>query len=815
MFLSNWLIFKIVLAAVTGLVDYPVAADVLLVYDGVNKLYLDGNSLDYVSNIVLYKGETSYEIEGPNVIVGDEQKITSSDNTSGDQFGDSVSIDGDYAVCAASQDDTLRKGSAYIFKREGTTWTQQSKIVKDGTRSDYHQFGRSVAISGDYVISGMPGDSDTGGNNSGAAYIFKRYGTSWIQMQRIVGTTRTTNHRFGGCVSIDGEYAIVGMHYEGNFKGHASIFKRTGETWTEQIEVESDDGDTTDRFAGSVSISGNYAIVGAFNDNDNGSGSGSAYIYGLNGSTWSLQQKIIADDGVANDSFGWSVAISGEYALVGAYGHASKGCAYIFKRDGTSWTQQAKLISSDIEANDSFGQYVALKGDIAVISSPNEDPDNVSNAGSVYIFKRNGTKWIQQTKFTGNDSVTSDKFGTSVAVSNNDVIVGAYINESAYIYPLKEVTNYYITQPGTYRADLQICGIDYKTNEVEVTGSVTPFKQYLQTHKFTGSSVNNYRFGWATDVYGDYAIIGEYGYGSNSNGRAYIYYKSNGVWDLQATLDPSPAAEDNFGYSVAISSDYAVIGSRYDDDNGNAAGSVYLYKRTGTSWGDMQFIIAGTEYPFDIAQYGNSVAISGDYFIVGSEGDSPAGRSNYAGSAYIYQISSTQSATRSSEEYIVQSGSSGGEGYGSSVGISGDYAIVGPSNTTTPDIYIYKRTTGNTWTEHQKIQNIGVTVAINGDYVIIGNPTTRKAYIYILTNNTTWSQQAELTGAESVSGDRFGWSVSIHGEYAVVGASAVDTNTGAVYVFKRTGTSWSQYDRIQANDKAQNHYFAYNTNLLP
>ena len=532
MFLSNWLVFKIVLAAVTGLVDYPLAGDFELKYDTANKIYLSGGSLEYVSNVVLYKGETSYEIEGPNVIVSDEQKITSSDNTSGDQFGFPVSIYGDYAVCGATWDDTLRKGSAFIFKREGTTWIQQSKIVKDGTRSDSDHFGWSVAISGDYVISGMIGN-DTGGNNAGAAYIFKRFGTSWVQMQELLGTTRVTNHRFGGCVSIDGEYAIVGMHYEDNFKGHASIFKRTGETWTEQIELESDDGDTTDRFAISVSIYGNYAIVGASNDNDNGSGSGSAYIYGLNGSSWSLQQKIIADDGVANDSFGWSVAINGDYALVGAYGHAGAGCAYIFKRDGTSWTQQAKLTSSDIEASDSFGQYVALKDDIAVISSPNEDPNNVSNAGSVYIFKRNGTKWIQQTKLTASDAAASDNFGTSVAVSDTDLIVGARNIESSYIYPLKQVTNYYITQPGTYRADLQICGIDYKTNEVEVTGTPSDIEVFTEPETdFTASkavlsstSSISYHQGGMSDN-GEYYYYGQQVYKKDTGSFTYTTYGS-------------------------------------------------------------------------------------------------------------------------------------------------------------------------------------------------------------------------------------------------------------------------------------------------
>jgi alpha-tubulin suppressor-like RCC1 family protein len=818
MFLSNWLVFKIVLAAVTGLVDYPLAADVLLVYDNANKLYLDGNSIDYVSNVVLYKGETSYEIEGPNVIVGDEQKITASNADADDEFGSSVAISGDYAIVGAKLGDeasTSDAGAAYIFKHNGTSWSEQQIITASNPdTSDY--FGGSVSLSGDYAIVGATRED----GEKGTAYIFKRSGTSWSEQKKITSSDAASGDLFGSSVSIDGDYAIVGApnhnNGAGSNSGSAYIFKRDGTSWSEQEILVASDTASSDLFGYSVGISGDYAIVGRRQEG--------AFIFKRSGTSWSEQQSLTASDAEASDYFGWSVSISGDYAIVGAKyeddGGPNAGAAYIFKRNGTSWSQEAKLTASDAYDNDQFGHSVSISGDYAIVGAWYED-DGGADAGATYIFKRSGTSWSEQQKLTASDAEAGDEFGYSVGISGNYVIAGARVGDSTtaadsgstYIYPLKQVTNYYITQPGTYRADLQICGIDYKTNEVEVTGSITPFKKYSQTQKFTGNGSSNDNFGFATDIHGDYAIVGEYGY-NGSRGRAYIYHKSNGVWDLQSTLYPSPAADDNFGYSVAISADYAVVGARYDDDNGNAAGSVYLYKRTGTSWGDMQFIIAGTEYPFDIAQYGNSVAISGDYFIVGSEGDSPAGRSNYAGSAYIYQISSTQSATRSSEEYIVQSGSSGGEGYGSSVGISGDYAIVGPANTTTPDIYIYKRTTGNTWTEHQKIQNIGVTVAINGDYVIIGNPTTRKAYIYILTNNTTWSQQAELTGAESVSGDRFGWSVSIHGEYAVVGASAVDTNTGAVYVFKRTGTSWSQYDRIQASDKAQNHYFAYNTNGL-
>ena len=127
MFLSNWLVFKIVLAAVTGLVDYPLAADVLLVYDNANKLYLSGGSLEYVSNVVLYKGETSYEIsEYPRIDFNNETKFTG--ETSTGNFGSRVSIDGDYLAITDSFYDSSDNGKIYIYHRSGTTWSLQNSF---------------------------------------------------------------------------------------------------------------------------------------------------------------------------------------------------------------------------------------------------------------------------------------------------------------------------------------------------------------------------------------------------------------------------------------------------------------------------------------------------------------------------------------------------------------------------------------------------------------------------------------------------------------------------------------------------------------
>ncbi len=149
------------------------------------------------------------------------------------------------------------------------------------------------------------------------------------------------------------------------------------------------DGDAGDRFGYSVSISGDYAIVGAYLDNDNGSFSGSAYIFHRDGTSWSQQAKLTASDGVTNDVFGFSVSVNGDYAIVGAFidddNGSNSGSAYIFKRDGTNWHEQFKLTASDAAASDHFGTSVSISGDYAIVGA-NWDDDNGTNSGSAYIF---------------------------------------------------------------------------------------------------------------------------------------------------------------------------------------------------------------------------------------------------------------------------------------------------------------------------------------------------------------------------------------------------------------------------------------------
>ena len=168
--------------------------------------------------------------------------------------------------------------SAYIFSRSGNNWTQQTKLIpSDGASGD--NFGYSVSIAGDYAIIGAFDDDN--GTNSGSAYIFSRSGNNWTQQAKLKPSDGADYDLFGYSVSIAGDYAIIGAHYDddnGSASGSAYIFSRSGNNWTQQAKLKPNDGSSYDRFGRSVSIAGDYAIIGAFDDDDNGGNSGSAYV---------------------------------------------------------------------------------------------------------------------------------------------------------------------------------------------------------------------------------------------------------------------------------------------------------------------------------------------------------------------------------------------------------------------------------------------------------------------------------------------------------------------------------------------------------
>ena len=346
-------------------------------------------------------------------------KVVPVDGDVNDHFGSSVSISGDYAIIGADcdDDDGDYSGSAHIFYRDGSGWSQQAKLTASDA-AEYDRFGLSVSISGDYaVIGGL----------SGSAYIFYKDGSGWSQQATLTPYDAPISS-FGNSVSLSGDYALISAPFDddsGNNSGSAYIFYRSGTSWSQQAKLIASDGAEGNQFGHSVSISEDYALIGAHFDDDNAGGSGSAYIFYRSGTSWSQQAKLTASDGAEGDQFGQSVSISEDYALIGAFyddgSGNNSGSAYIFYRSGTSWSQQAKLTASDAAEDAKFGSAVSILGDYAAIGASHGN----DYMGSGYIFRREGTTWIQYANLTAYDGANSDYFGYAIAISEDSALLGA------------------------------------------------------------------------------------------------------------------------------------------------------------------------------------------------------------------------------------------------------------------------------------------------------------------------------------------------------------------------------------------------------
>ncbi|MCP4105943.1 MAG: hypothetical protein GY749_10465 [Desulfobacteraceae bacterium] len=359
--------------------------------------------------------------------------------------------------------------------------------------------------------------------------------------------------KFGYSVSNSGDYAIVGATEDdenGPDSGAAYIFKQEGTSWNEMVKLTASDGSDEDYFGCSVSISGDYAIVGAHKDDDNGTDSGSAYIYHFNGASWVQQAKITADDGEYGDYFGYSVSISGDYVVAGAFQRWEKsyhsGAAYIFKRDGASWVQQAKLFPTDGASQDFFGYSVSISGEFVIAGAWGDDIGTM-NAGSAYIYRRNGESWSQQNKLYLGNRRRGDDFGYSVSISGDCAIIGVpgdsrngFYSGSAYIFRF---------------------GPFWTRQEAKLTAS-----------DFADSD----RFGNYVSLSGNYAIAASPYDGDNGSesGSAYIFKRDETSWSQVEKITASDGAEyDRFGYSVSIADGYAIAGAIWGDESGSA----YIY----------------------------------------------------------------------------------------------------------------------------------------------------------------------------------------------------------------------------------------------
>jgi hypothetical protein len=385
------------------------------------------------------------------------------------------------------------------------------------------------------------------------AFVDNRFATQVKLTQPIPG--------FGADVDIDGDTAAIagsGSVFSDFPDGTVYVYRKEGTTWTleQSLTAHDDEPQAQDSFGFSLALSGNTLVVGAMGDSTGGVIAGAAYVYVRDGHTWSLQQKLIAGDAADFAQFGMSVDINGDTVVIGAFGDDDSGyatgAAYVYHRDGVTWTEQQKLKASDEAAESSFGQSVSISGQTIAVGSPSQSSE-ASGSGAVYVFVNNGGTWEEQQKIKANVTSENQQLGFSVAISGDTIVA---------------------TAPG------------------EVVGAPSHDAQNVRSH-----------------------------------GAAYIFQRTGTSWNHQKRFyERDTNRTGGFALRAAIDGDTIIVGDPTNDSTADFGGAIYVYVRNGNGW-SLQKTLAANDAQF-LNTLGNFIAISGDTVVAGAPN---------AGAAYIFQ----------------------------------------------------------------------------------------------------------------------------------------------------------------------------------
>jgi len=341
----------------------------------------------------------------------------------GDYFGEAVAISGPVAVVGAWDSDPARN-AAYIYTRSRSGWRRQSALPHP---AKWNGFGGAVGVSksthGTFVVVGAP-DAN---NYAGEAYIFVPSGRKWHLQAALkdpgpkVGTGVTNGDRFGTEVAVSGQTVLVSAPTGDRMHGVVYVFGRSRGSWHLYATIRNPAAPRQFSFGSSVALSGNTALIGEW------AGKGVARVYVRAGRSWHRQATITCACNDSNPAFSSSVALSGNVAVIGAEGVPDgyyRGAAYIYVRAGTVWRRRAVLPDPRALDGDAFGSSVAVSGRAVVVGAPSGSPDP-GLCGAAYAYSESGRSWVERAQLAEPTCSSADGFGASVGISGKTAVIGA------------------------------------------------------------------------------------------------------------------------------------------------------------------------------------------------------------------------------------------------------------------------------------------------------------------------------------------------------------------------------------------------------
>ena len=361
------------------------------------------------------------------------EKLTSENLRPPANFGAAAAARDALAAVGAPIDGetATQAGAVFVFRREQKAWLEQAKLIGSGGAAR-DKLGFSVATDGVAVIAGAPFANPSGGD-SGAAYIFAHDDAGWFEQTRLTAGDGRALDRFGYSVALWGGWALVGAPYDddlGADSGSVFVFHEDEGAWSQVAKLHAPAAASGHEFGFAVAMEGDAAWIGAPGDAGAGGDSGVVHVFRLLAGEWQFHATLASADGSAGDRFGAAVTVRGDFALVGAPRDDSPagvnhGAAYVFRRDGQDWTQEARLQASDAAPSDFFGFALSIGADAAAVGAALDDDAGLSS-GAAYMFRRAAdASWSQEAKLVPDDAATRDLFGSAVALDADTVLVGS------------------------------------------------------------------------------------------------------------------------------------------------------------------------------------------------------------------------------------------------------------------------------------------------------------------------------------------------------------------------------------------------------